>query len=120
MSQDMDFAGYRVVDSFTPFKLFIGEAYICTDSAPALAAVAKYQVLALTATGVTPYVVGTHNGQQAVIAAQAGAIGGQIPYWNAGKFNHAVLIWPAGLDTLAKRKAELAGSPLMVGHLIVG
>lgn len=117
MAQERDIASGELLDTSIPFQLFAGQAPIITDSAPALAAVLKYQLLALTATGVTPYVEATHTHDQAVIAAQAAGIGKQVPYWNAGKFNHAAVIWPVGLDTLAKRKAFLNGTMLHAGHL---
>lgn len=102
--------------------LFIGAAQVCADSAPSkVAAIQKYQLIALEADGVTTFVVGTHNASQAVIASQPiTKIGQAVPYWNEGEFNNAAIIWPAdaSLDTLAKRKAFLNGTNLKVGHTI--
>lgn len=106
------------VGTYTPQQLFAGEAPIITDSAVALADVTQYQLIAVTATGVTPFVVGTHTAPQAAIAAIAGTTGKQIPYYDAGKFNHEAITWPGSLDTLAKRKNALHGTPIFVGHLI--
>lgn len=102
--------------------LFIGAAQICADSAPSLvAAIQKYELVALTDTGLTTFLVGTHNASQAVIASQpCSAINQQIPYWNEGAFNNDAIVWPidATLDNLAKRKAFLNGTNLKVGHTI--
>ena len=105
-------------------QLFAGEAPIITDSAPALAVIQKWQLCSLTPTGVTPFVstgtpVSDSPASSAVIAAVAAdAPGKQVPYYDAGKFNHEAIIWPAAVDTLAKRKALLHGTPIFVGHLI--
>jgi hypothetical protein len=106
-----------------PFQLWIGEAPIITDSAKsAVASAKKYELVALLPDGtVTTFIPGTHTAAQAVILAQAVyAIGQDAPHWNAGKFNHEAVQWPAGvaLDTYAERKAFLNGTMLHVGHLI--
>ena len=102
--------------------LFIGAAQICADSAPSLvASIKKYELVALTPTGITTFVVGTHSADQAVIASQPiTKIGQACPYWNEGHFNDAAIAWPvnAALDSLAKRKAFLNGTNLKVGHTI--
>lgn len=102
-----------------PLQLWAGEAPIIDESSNALAAITQYQLIAVTDTGVTPYVVATHVPAQAAIAQIGGAIGARIPYWNAGKFNHSTVIWPASLTTLAQRKAFLNGTMLHPAHLIV-
>lgn len=99
-------------------QLFAGEAPVITDSAPALVDIVKHEVLALMPTGVTPFVTATHTAEQAVIASHAATAGQQLSYYQAGRFNHAALVWPADLDTLAERKALVAGSMLSMGHLI--
>lgn len=104
-------------------QLFAGEAPIITDSAPALADITKWQLCALLPTGIRPFV---HTGtpatdddpRTAVIAAIGVVSGKQCGYYDAGKFNHAVVTWPAALDTLPKRKAAMHGSMLQFGHLI--
>lgn len=115
-----DIAGFEVIAGQTPFQLWVGDIQIITDSAPALTAIVKHQVVALTATGVTTFIPGTHTGREAVVAAQSAEIGEQCPYWNEGYFNHEALLWPAGtaLDTYAERKALLIGANIRVGHLI--
>lgn len=99
-------------------QLFAGEAPIITDSAPALVDIRKWELCSLTVTGVTPYVDGTHEPASAVISAVAVTAGKQCPYYDAGKFNHEAVIFPAALDTLPKRKAAMHGSMLHFGHLI--
>lgn len=120
MTQDRQLAGNRNLGTMAaPFQLFAGEAEVITDSAPALAAVTKYQVLALTNTGVTPFVAGTHTGQQAVISAvDQATVGGTVPYYQSGRFIAAALIWPATINTLALQKALLIGSGLSLGHTV--
>lgn len=102
---------------YTPEQLFAGDSPIVTGNAPALAAVTKYQVLKLTATGVTGDLTGVTTGDKCVIAAQGAASGANVPYFQAGFFNHAVLTWPATLDTLAKRKEFFTGTPIQVGAI---
>lgn len=121
-------AGFEKIGTKAPsLQLFAGEAPIITDSAPALEDIQQYEVVALTETGVRkldpvgdegPPVVAADTGQVVVIAAQAVKAGQQCPYWDAGKFNHAALIWPDALDTLAKRKVFVHGTMLHMGHLI--
>lgn len=111
-------AGTDTQSRNAPGQPFIGEAPIVSDSAPALAAIVKYQACALTPTGITPYVDATHKREQLVIAAHAAGNGAQCGFYSAGKFNHAVITWPAEYDTYAKRKALCIGSMIHVGHLL--
>lgn len=111
-------------------QIFAGEAPIVTGNAVALADLDKYQVVLLTATGLSETwdwdgsgTIGTAGvvlppvGTNAVITAQAGLSGASVPYFSSGHFNHALLVWPAALDTLAKRKAFFASSPIQVGEI---
>lgn len=113
-------AGY--VDEGTkaaPVHLFTGDAEVLGDSAPALAAITQYQLCVLLATGVTPYVVATHTTaapDKLVIAQVTVASGKQCPFWTHGEFNHNLIIWPASLDTYAKRKEAVLGGGLKIGH----
>jgi len=114
-----DIAAGSLVGTWAPEQLFAGEAPVTTDAAPALAAITKYQLIAVTTTGVTPFVSGTHTADQAFVAAQAASIGQQTPYYKSGCFNHEIIGWPAGtaLDTYAERKAFFGNRPLSVGKL---
>jgi hypothetical protein len=108
--------------------LWAGEAPIMSDSAPGNALFAKYELAALDTTAASPtfgkvvkFVPGTHNATQAVVVQQPiTAVGQQVPYWSAGYFNHAALVWPAGvtLDTYPERKAFFTGTQIRVGHVI--
>ena len=51
-----DIASGALVGTWTQEILLAGDAPVTTDAAPALADIAKYQLVAITATGVTPYV----------------------------------------------------------------
>lgn len=100
--------------------LFAGDAEVLSDSAPALAAIAQWQVCVLLATGITPYVPATHTTaapDKLVIAHHTAASGQQTNYYLAGNFNHNLLGWPAALDTFAKRKEAVLGSQIMLGHV---
>ena len=101
-------------------QLFAGEAQVITDSAVALAAIAQWEVCVLSASGITPYVVATHGAaipDKLVVSQIAVASGKQCPYYSAGKFNHAVLKWPATITTYAARRELVQGTMIQVGHL---
>lgn len=117
-----DIASGALVGTQTTSDLFAGHAPVVTGFAPSLvASIVKYQVVALTATGITTFVSGTHTAAQAVIAAQpVSAIGQAVPYFSGGYFNHAVLTWPAALDTYEKRKHFMSGTPIFIGKVAPG
>lgn len=99
--------------------IFIGDAPIVTDSAPALAAIQQWQLCVLLATGITPYVPATHTTaapDKLVVSQVAAAIGQQCPYYVAAALNHNLMVWPATLDTYAKRKEAVLGSMIVIGH----
>lgn len=111
-------------------QLFAGEAPIVTGHSVALADLDKYQVVVLTATGLsetfdfdgsgtigTAGVVLPVQGINCVITAQAATTGQNVPYFSSGCFNHAALVWPTELDTLAKRKAFFAGTPIQIDSI---
>ncbi len=50
-------------------------------------------------------------------AAQAGAVGGPIPFFTGGVPNHKALIWPASVTTLDQRKAAFDGTNITIGSL---
>lgn len=117
-----DLAGFEAVGSRPgPFQLWIGGAPVITDAAIAAVAFQKYELAALMPDNtLVRFVPGTHTAAQSVITAQPVTAGQNVPYWNAGKFNHEAVVWPAdvALDTYLERKAFLTGTMLMVGHLI--
>lgn len=113
-------AGDRDSASAAPPQLFVGDSEVITDSAPALADIDQWEVLVLTATGVTPYVVATHAAlvpDKLVVAQVAVLSGQQCPYYSAAKLNHELLVWPAGVNTYALRKELVQGSMIQIGHL---
>lgn len=113
-----DLAGSAVHGPLIPEQIYAGEGPRITDAAPALLAITKYQLCALTATGVTPFVLASHNAAQAVVAMQPAAQGAQCPYIHTGILNHALIGWPAGaaVDSFEKRKAYMTGT-LKVGKI---
>lgn len=115
-----DLAGAGPVASFIPELLYAGDAPIHTDAGISGTALFKYEVakrtLGMTISRVAN--VGADTGKDYVIVAQPiSAAGVETPYFDAGNFNHAVLRWPADLDTLAKRKAFFQGTPIFIGHI---
>jgi len=116
-------SGGSLDGSFLLPLLFVGEGEISSSAAPSLdASIAQYTVCALTATGVTRFVVGTHTKDQMVINSQPiTAIGQQVPIWTRARtVNHEALVWPAGLtlDTFAERLAFTQGTPFTIGKAI--
>lgn len=114
-------AGSRDGSAAAPAQLFAGDGPVVTDSAPALANIAQWEVCVLLANGVTPYVPATHTTaapDKLVVSQVAVTSGQQCPYYTAAPLNHAVLKWPASLDTLAKRKEAFQGSMIVINHLI--
>lgn len=78
-------------------------------------------------TTVTPLSGGTNTagsipaGTAIAIAAQASPSAGTGPYlpiFVGGVFNHAALVWPAGVALLAQRKMAFAGTKLGVRQLL--
>ena len=115
-----DIANGALVGTYTPEQIFVGDEAPKSDSAISLATFVKYEVAALTSTGVAKFVAGTHTAAQMVITAQAvDTIGKACPYYNAGKFNHAALTWPSGtaLDTYLERQMFCTGT-IKVGKVI--
>lgn len=113
-------AGGVVHGPQTVEQLFAGEAPIVTGKSVALNTIAKYQVVVLSATGVSSDLTSVTVGDKCVIAAQAATVGQAVPYYSAGFFNHAVLGWPAAQSTLALRKLFFMGTPISVGDLALG
>lgn len=115
-----DLAGGGDAGSYTPEMLYAGSSDITTDSAPLVGAitVAKYEVCVLTDAGIEKFEDGVSTAATCVIAAQpASGAGTDCPYFSAGKFNHAALVWPAGLATYAERKAFFQGTPIHIGKI---
>lgn len=114
-----DLAGGATYGPLTPEILLAGDEPIKTSSGTAGAALAKYQVCALLATGnVVVFVSGTHTAAQAVLAMQAAASGSSVQYAYQGVFNddllaaqagNATLYAAAAMDTFAERRGFFNG-----------
>lgn len=126
-------AGGTIYGPQTVEQIFAGDVDTVTGQSVAITAVDKYQVVVLTASGLSetfdfdgsgtlgsPGMTLPVQGINCVITAQAAGAGAACPYYAAGHFNHAALSWPVELDTLAKRKAFFAGSPIQIGELLLG
>ncbi len=121
LSKQWEPAEFVQVDTkAAPLQLFIGPWQMSSESAVVLADVAKWQLCAITATGITPFVAGTHTAAQACVATEAVVAGKRCPYWDSGYFNWEAIGWPAGaqLDTFEEIKAFFAGYNMKFGHLI--
>ena len=107
--------GVDIAASYTPEQIFAGDYDVRTNNGVAAAAIQKYQLIAVLADStITPFVAGTHNVEQAAVAAQPIASGKSGPYFTSGCFNHAMIVWPAGatFDSFAKRKGAFVNRPL--------
>lgn len=125
-----DLAGGGDAGSYTPELLYAGSSDITTDAAPLIGTidVDKYEIVVLTAAGIRKFIDADPDAipdpiegdvaASCVIAAQpVSGAGADCPYFSAGKFNHAALVWPASLDTYAKRKAFFQGTPIHIGKI---
>ncbi|MNK62106.1 hypothetical protein D3C87_812750 [compost metagenome] len=118
-----DLAGSALEGTYDPEQLYAGDAPIHTGAAKATTDITKYEVVKKsTTTGTVARVatVGSDLGQDYVIAAQPSANGKDTPYFDAGHFNHEVLVWPSDLDTLVKRQAFFRGTMIFVGAIVPG
>lgn len=115
-----DLAGGGPIGSHEPELLFARDIPIHTDTAPtAVANVIKYELLYLDTNNTVRRVdPALDKGDRCVVAAQPVVnIGDDCPYYDGGGFNHEIIVWPAALDTFAKRKSFLAGGNVQVGKL---
>lgn len=114
-------AGNGDLGSYEPTNLFAGEQDIITDGGEVAIAFAKYQVIAKNAAGkLIPYDPTVADAPAAVaigIANEAGTVGSYAPYYLGGGFNHEALVWPATVDTLAKRQAVFDRTNIHIGNL---
>ena len=81
-------------------------------------AIEQFQVLALFG---GKLVAATDSNQAFAVAAQpidTTTPGVFVPIFISGGFNHEALVWHATLDTLAKRQAAFAGTPVYVQQLL--
>jgi hypothetical protein len=113
-----DLAGGATYGPLTPEILLAGDEPIKTSNGTAGAALAKYQICAVTAVGVVVFVSGTHTAAQAVLAMQAAASGAKVQYAYQGVFNddllaaqtgNATLYAATAMDTFVERQAFFNG-----------
>lgn len=115
MNQDIA-AGQTVLGTFAPVQLYAGEAPIVTGDYELAADVAKYQVVAVDATG---KIVAYAADLDLVIASQAGVTGDRIAFFEGGYFNHEALVWPEGVDTYEARRALFGSNgTIKIGRLV--
>lgn len=113
-----DLAGSTVYGPQGVEQLYGGERPIVTGRETALADILKYQLIASTGAGVTPFVDGTHTAAHARIAMQPALSGQACPYLTDGYMNEDMIVWPTGFGTTALRKQKLAGSGIDIEHLL--
>lgn len=115
-----DLAGGSAINGLTPEQLFAGEIVPHTDAGVSTTAISKYEVVKRSATNTLARTAdtSTDSGKDYVIAAQpASGTGVNVPYYDHGHFNADILVWPANLDTFAKRKNFFAGTNISVSQL---
>lgn len=114
-----DLAGGFTYGPLVPEQFLAGEAPVLTGNAVAGANLSKYQIGALTSSGVVVFVAGTHTAGQAVLVMQPATSGQNCQYAFAGIFNddflaaqagNATLYAAAALDTWAERRAFFNGT----------
>lgn len=113
-----DLAAGSTYGPLVPEQLLAGDMEIKTAQGTAGANLSKYQVVAVTASGVVVFASGTHTAAQAALAMQAATSGGSVQYAYQGVFNDALLAAQAGnatlyaaaaMDTFAERRAFFNG-----------
>ena len=110
-----DLAGDTTLGTLTPVQLFAGEAPIVTHNFTAAAALQKYQVFELNASGQAQPLA---SGKAVGIAAQATGTGVKFPCFEAGAFNHEALVWPGAMTTFDARRAAFAGTDVHIMKLL--
>lgn len=113
-------AGSETTTMNPALQLFAGEAPVTTNRAEGGTSVtlAQYTVIAIVGDKIVAYNPDGEDGSEvaAGILAQplntnagaGGVAGSWAPYFTGGDFNHAALVWPVAIDTLAERRAVFA------------
>lgn len=103
-----------------PVGLFAGSMEVTTNRAQVGTNInlAQYTVVALVNDLLVAWNPAGSDGSQNIVGILAtdgdtrssgGVPGRWAPYYTGGDFNHAALVWPASIDTLAERRAAFAG-----------
>jgi hypothetical protein len=118
--------GETLLGENSPEELLAGEAPLVTDWATVVTngstSYAKFEVVALTAANaIAKYDPAEDDGTEIAVGILAQPIpinsNTKVPYFCAGFFNHEALVWPAGVTTLAARKAAFLRTPVFIGSL---
>lgn len=113
-----DLAGGAVYGPQNYDLLFAGDTPApTTGRAVAATDVQKYQVCTILANGqISTDFTSVTDGAKCVIAAQPALTGQNVPYFDGGCFNDALLVWPAGtsFDTLVERKRFFMGTNIKI------
>jgi hypothetical protein len=78
----------------------------------------KYEVASINAGGSLIKAASGDSLQHVVLAQPTFADTDSAPYYYGACFNHEALIWPAGVTTLAQRKALFAGTQINVSFIV--
>ncbi len=117
-------AGGDVIGSYSPLPLFAGDAKVITEEEVVASGqdLAKLTVVGkLTANGkLVAFDPAATDGSEKAFGILTQAADGtladvEVAAYTAGFFNHAALVWPAAIDTLAERKAAFAGTQIHIG-----
>lgn len=125
MGSPQKYAGNGNQGSYTPFDLFAGEKEIVHDRGQVAAGVAvqQFQILAKNANGefilYDPTAAAPANKALCVAAYAKGSgeANRSLAVYVSAFFNHESLVWPASIDTVAKRKLAFEGTEIRVGTL---
>lgn len=126
MNTDDLAGGQTLLGSTAPEELLAGEAKLVTDWAPVTTGegvtFSKFEVFALNSAGsVVKYNPAASDTTATPVGILAQPIAAEtttkVPYFVGGFFNHAALVWPASLTTLAARKEVFLRTPIEIGEL---
>lgn len=111
-----------------PVQLFAGSREIATNRAPVANGLvfAQYEVISIVGGEIVKFNPAASNGSEvaqgiivnAVDTSGTGVTGQQSAYYTAGDFNHAALVWPVAVATLAQRKEVFARTSIAVSSVL--
>jgi hypothetical protein len=118
-----DLLAHGVEDAgrFDQFDLYAGSGPWNTTQMQASdgLAIEQFQVLSVDNSGkLVEYTTGQAASAIAAQPVEAATPGKFVPVFISGGFNHEALVWDSGIDTLAKRQAAFARSPIYVQQLL--
>lgn len=113
--------GITAENSFAPFELWAGEADLVTSQGTAGTDIPQFTVVARAGgSGGTVNLIVPWSGTGPAVGflAQPAVAQGPAVYYTGGVPNHKALLWPAGVDTLDKRKAAFDGTNITISALL--